>query len=81
MIPPSGKATTYLFSYHYQGDRYSLEVPAYNKEDAIGRVRQMAEAVYDGELVVQIPAGGSIVTRFLEWLHRPSERRIAARDR
>jgi hypothetical protein len=47
---------TYLFSYYYHGDRFSLEVPAYSKDEAAGRVRQMVSAVYDGEVFAEIPA-------------------------
>jgi hypothetical protein len=75
ILPPSGKPNIYLFSYYYHGDRYALEVPARSKAEAIGRIRQMGQAVYDGELVLQIPAGGSIVSRFMGWLSPRAEQR------
>lgn len=54
---------TYLFTYRHQGAFWSVEIKASNPEDAKARVRKMAYAVYDGELVAKIPAQLGLVTR------------------
>ena len=54
---------TYLFSYHHQGAFWSVAIKATSPEDARERIRKMAYAVYDGELVAKIPTGLGLVTR------------------
>jgi hypothetical protein len=41
---------TFLFTYRYEGDSYSLEIPADTLAEAKGRLSAMAFARYDGEL-------------------------------
>jgi hypothetical protein len=49
----------WLFSYHFHGDRYSFTIPAASEAEAQLRLRQMATAVLDGEVVatVALPFG------------------------
>lgn len=53
--PDSPKETKiYLFSYEYENSKWSLEISAYNQEDAIKIVQNMPQAKYDGELQLKI---------------------------
>ena len=47
---------TYLFSYGYKGDRYSLEIPAGSQQEAEERLKVMVWGKCDGILVATIPA-------------------------
>lgn len=61
---------TYLFSYHYRGAWYSLEIPACSEEEAKDRLIAVAKAQYDGELMYSIPAylpGAGIFARLVTW--------------
>lgn len=59
---------TYLFSYRHEGATWGFEVKARSPEDARARVRKMANAVYDGELIMKIPAPGPLA-RWFTGLH------------
>jgi hypothetical protein len=52
---------TYLFSYRYDGSEYGLQIKAYSQEEAVGRVRRMSTAIYDGEIMVTIPLDASSI--------------------
>jgi hypothetical protein len=60
-----------LFSYDFQGARWSLEIPAKSAAEAQFRLNRMAAATYDGEvhLSVRIPTGpiGRILARLGLW--------------
>ena len=60
------KFTTYLFSYHHNGARWGIEIPATSPEDAKARLSKIALAKFDGELVMTIPV--PVTKRFVEWL-------------
>lgn len=49
----------YLFSYEFQGSRWSLEIPATSAAEAQARLDRMAAARYDGEvhMSIRIPTG------------------------
>lgn len=47
---------TYLFSYNYEGARWSFEIKARDPADAKARVARFMFASYDGELKASIPA-------------------------
>lgn len=64
MISPQQKLRVFLFSYPYKGDSYGMEVKAYSLDEAQGRVKQMARAVYDGEMMIKIPLSKT----FFGWL-------------
>jgi hypothetical protein len=43
---------TYGFTYEYNGREYAFDVTASSPDEAKGRVSAMANATYDGELVL-----------------------------
>ena len=51
------KTQIYLFRYFYDNAWWSLEIPAYSKEDAEKRVACLTDAKYDGvlELEIEVP--------------------------
>lgn len=55
---------TYLFSYHHDGSRWNLEIPAKDAEDAKRRLAKLPFAQFDGELVARLPAQ----VTFFGWL-------------
>ena len=56
---PSDRERLYLFSYDFQGSRWSLEIPAKSAAEAQFRLAKMAAADYDGEvhMTIRIPTG------------------------
>ena len=48
----------FLFSYWFEGSRYSFEVSATDAEEAKRRLMQITNAEYDGELFASIPIPG-----------------------
>jgi len=52
---------TYLFSYAHDGARWSFEIKARDKDDAISRLNRIPFAAYDGELIANIPASPSSI--------------------
>ncbi len=63
---------TYLFSYRYEGNQYSLEIPAENLREAKERLKVIPLATYDGILIAKVPAvsGGwlpSMICRISNW--------------
>ena len=63
---------TYLFSYQYQGARYSLDIPAESQQEAEERLKVMPWGRCDGILIARIPAvsGGwlpSLVCAIHRW--------------
>jgi hypothetical protein len=57
---PQQKLKVFLFSYAYRGNSYGMEVKAYSIDEAQCRVKQMAHAVYDGEMMMKISLGKTI---------------------
>ncbi len=47
---------TYLFSYQYQGARYSLDIPAESRREAEERLKVMPWGRCDGTLIARVPA-------------------------
>ena len=60
--------TTHLFSYRYAGREWSLELPGESATDAKERLRAMALAKYDGELVANVPAFASPLAKVVVWI-------------
>ena len=56
---------TYLFSYHHDGSRWNLEIPAKDEEDAKMRLAKLAYAQFDGELIAKLPAQVGFLAWFL----------------
>lgn len=63
--PSSSDYKTYLFRYGHDGGTWIFEVRAVSEEDAKARVRKMATASLDGELVAKIPSGLGLLPRLL----------------
>ena len=60
---------TFLFSYWYQGSKYSFEMPAENSDEAVRRLQRLPGAKLDGELKVKIKVpGGGVLSRLGGWL-------------
>lgn len=47
---------THLFSYRYDGREYTVDIVAKDANEAKERLKALAWAKYDGELVARIPA-------------------------
>lgn len=47
---------TFLVSYRHEGARWVVELPARDFDDAKARVKQMAFAKVDGEVIAKVPA-------------------------
>jgi len=62
--------TTHLFSYRFGDARWSLEIKAKDASEARERLKALAWATYDGELVANIPLAPRPVFRFWRWLRR-----------
>lgn len=58
--PSSEEFKTYLFSYGYEGARWSLEIRARDPDEARERLNRLAFANYDGEVKAKIPCPGLI---------------------
>jgi hypothetical protein len=58
----------YLFSYRFDGDEYSFDIPARNAAEAKQRLSAMGMARYDGEIMATIKVpGGNWLSRLLGW--------------
>lgn len=44
----------YLFSYEHDNAHWSVEIPAYTREDAEIRIKKLSTAQYNGELQLKI---------------------------
>jgi hypothetical protein len=61
---------THLFSYRFGDARWSFEMKAKDAVEAKERLRALAWATYDGELVAQIPVAPRRLFRLFDWLRR-----------
>jgi hypothetical protein len=59
----SDKYATHLFSYRFGGRQYTIDIVAKDANEARERLKALAWAQYDGELVVRIPEGLGLVAR------------------
>ena len=59
---------THLFSYRFRDARWSLEIKAKNAEEAKERLKALAWATYDGELIANVPLTPRRFVRFFDWL-------------
>ncbi|HWB46278.1 MAG TPA: hypothetical protein VG900_12615 [Hyphomicrobiaceae bacterium] len=58
--------TTHLFSYRFQGKTYTVDIVAKDEAEAKDRLKALAWAEYDGELVARMPAElGSMARLFV----------------
>jgi hypothetical protein len=56
--------STHLFSYRFEGKAYTVDIKAKDAEEAKARLKALAWAQYDGELVTRIPARLGLLARF-----------------
>jgi hypothetical protein len=54
---------THLFSYRYKGRPYTVDIVAKDAAEAKERLKALAWAEYDGELVARLPASLGIPAR------------------
>lgn len=55
---------TFLFSYHFEGHEWTLELPALNAAEAQDRMKVLSHrAHYDGQLMAKIPARYGLFVR------------------
>ena len=54
---------THLFSYRFHGRQYTVDIVAKDAAEAKERLKALAWATYDGELVARIPSGLGILAR------------------
>lgn len=64
------KFATHLFSYRFGDASWSLEIQAKNAEEAKERLKALAWARYDGELVANVPLAPRRIIRLIDWLRR-----------
>lgn len=51
----NAKMPTHLFRYRFQGKEYAFDIPAASPAEAKERLKAIAWAQYDGELVASVP--------------------------
>lgn len=62
----------HLFSYRFEGDWYSFDLPAKDADEAQRRLKAIAWAKYDGEIFATIPVpGASFIARIIDWFKGP----------
>jgi len=54
---------THVFSYRYNGREYTIDVVAEDASDAKERLKMLAFARYDGELVARMPSNLGPIAR------------------
>jgi hypothetical protein len=54
---------THIFSYRFNERQYTVDIVARDAIEAKERLKALAWATYDGELVARIPAGLGILAR------------------
>jgi hypothetical protein len=54
---------TYLFRYSHAGANWGLEIKAASPEDAEQRIRRLAFATYQGEIIAKVPVIASTPAR------------------
>jgi hypothetical protein len=57
------KFQTFLFSYSHDGSRWSFEIKAKDRKDAMARLNRISFARYDGELKASIPVTPTSIWR------------------
>lgn len=59
---------THIFSYRYEGKSYTVDIVAKDAAEAKERLKALAWAQYDGELVARIPRSAGPLVRIGVWL-------------
>lgn len=63
-----GETTEYLCSYYHDNAWWSVTITAYDREDAMDRVKKLGYLRLDGELMAKVPAKCGFVVKFLVWV-------------
>lgn len=58
----------YLCSYFHDDMWWSVEITAYDREDAEARVKKLGYLRLDGELMATVPAKCGFLVRFVVWV-------------
>ena len=67
----SNDFTPHLFTYRFDGAEWGFEIMAQSPEDAKARLKALAWAHYDGELVMRVPIPFcEPLVRLLRWWRR-----------
>jgi hypothetical protein len=59
----SGNYSTHIFSYRFNDRQYTIDIVAKDDTEAKERLKALAWAKYDGELVARIPSSLGIFAR------------------
>lgn len=59
---------THLFSYRFADARWTLDIKAKSADEARERLKALAWATYDGELIASVPAAPRSAVRLFDWL-------------
>ena len=62
------KFGTYLFTYRHAGSHWTMEIQAANADDARERLKALAFAQYDGELLAKVPVTLSLPATLIVWI-------------
>ncbi|MEW6256838.1 MAG: hypothetical protein AB1592_12860 [Pseudomonadota bacterium] len=57
-----------MFSYRHEGSDWVVEIRARDARDARERMKSLAFARYDGELIATLPAEAGPLMRLVAWL-------------
>jgi len=59
---------SYLFDYGYDGESWSLEIPARSEQEARERLDEIANARYLGEIKMTLPRHFGLLARLVCWI-------------
>jgi|GEM_PF-2651831 len=59
---------SYLFDYGYDGESWSVEIPARTEQEARERVSSLANARYLGEIKLTVPGRFGLLAQLVCWV-------------
>lgn len=59
---------THIFSYRFEGKSYTVDIVAKDADEAKERLKALAWAQYDGELIARFPSNAGPLVRIAVWL-------------
>ena len=62
------KFATHLFSYPFDGAKWTIDIRARDEDEARRRLQALAWATYDGVLVARVPVPVGPFARLANWL-------------
>ena len=66
--PDSSEQKYYLCEYSFEGNRYSLEIPAQSWKEAESRLRRISYGKVSGEIKAVLPVQLGWMARFIVWI-------------